>query len=146
MQKIRPCLWFDGKAEEAAKFYGMIFQDSKVISSNPIVTFFTLAGQEFMGLNGGPKFPFTEAVSFMVYCETQAELDEKWDKLIAGGGRPVECGWLKDKYGLSWQVVPADWDELMKDDDPGRADRAMRALFGMKKIDIAAIKAAADAG
>jgi predicted 3-demethylubiquinone-9 3-methyltransferase (glyoxalase superfamily) len=143
MQKIRPCLWFDGKAEEAAKFYGTIFQDSKIISSNPIVTFFTLAGQEFMGLNGGPKFPFTEAVSFMVYCETQAELDEKWDKLIAGGGRPVECGWLKDKYGLSWQIVPAQLERLLMSGDKASNERVMAAVMKMTKLDIATLEAAA---
>ena len=143
MNKIRPCLWFDGKAEEAAKFYGTIFQDSKIISSNPIVTFFTLAGQEFMGLNGGPKFPFTEAVSFMVYCETQAELDEKWDKLIAGGGRPVECGWLKDKYGLSWQIVPAQLERLLMSGDKASNERVMAAVMKMTKLDIATLEAAA---
>jgi len=143
MQKIRPCLWFDGKAEEAARFYGTIFQDSKIISSNPVVTFFTLAGQEFMGLNGGPKFPFTEAVSFMVYCETQAELDEKWDKLIAGGGRPVECGWLKDKYGLSWQIVPAQLERLLMSGDKASNERVMAAVMKMTKLDIATLEAAA---
>jgi len=143
MQKIRPCLWFDGKAEEAARFYGTIFQDSKIISSNPVVTFFTLAGQEFMGLNGGPKFPFTEAVSFMVYCETQAELDEKWDKLIAGGGRPVECGWLKDKYGLSWQIVPVQLERLLMGGDKQSNERVMAAVMKMTKLDIATLEAAA---
>src|SRR6476469_462817 len=143
MQKIRPCLWFDGKAEEAARFYGTVFKDSKIISSNPIVTFFTLAGQEFMGLNGGPKFPFTEAVSFMVYCETQAELDAKWDKLIAGGGRPVECGWLKDKYGLSWQIVPAQLERLLMSGDKASNERVMAAVMKMTKLDIATLEAAA---
>ena len=143
MQKIRPCLWFDGKAEEAAKFYGTIFKDSKIISSNPVVTFFTLEGQEFMGLNGGPKFPFTEAVSFMVYCETQAELDEKWDKLIAGGGRPVECGWLKDKYGLSWQIVPSALERLLMGGDKASNERVMAAVMKMQKLDIATLEAAA---
>lgn len=143
MQKIRPCLWFDGKAEEAARFYGTIFKDSKIISSNPVVTFFTLEGQEFMGLNGGPKFPFTEAVSFMVHCETQAELDEKWDKLIAGGGRPVECGWLKDKYGLSWQIVPTALERLLMGGDKASNERVMAAVMKMTKLDIATLEAAA---
>jgi len=143
MQKIRPCLWFDGKAEEAARFYAPIFKDSKIISSNPVVTFFTLEGQEFMGLNGGPKFPFTEAVSFMVHCETQAELDEKWDKLIAGGGRPVECGWLKDKYGLSWQIVPTALERLLMGGDKASNERVMAAVMKMTKLDIATLEAAA---
>ena len=143
MQKIRPCLWFDGKAEEAARFYGSIFKDSKIISSNPVVTFFTLEGQEFMGLNGGPKFPFTEAVSFMVHCETQAELDDKWDKLIAGGGRPVECGWLKDKYGLSWQIVPTALERLLMGGDKASNERVMAAVMKMTKLDIATLEAAA---
>jgi len=143
MQKIRPCLWFDGKAEEAARFYGTIFEDSKIISSNPLVTFFTLQGQEFMGLNGGPKFPFTEAVSFMVSCDTQAELDDKWDKLIAGGGRPVECGWLTDKYGLSWQIVPSALERLLMGGGKEQNDRVMAAVMKMQKLDIAALEAAA---
>jgi predicted 3-demethylubiquinone-9 3-methyltransferase (glyoxalase superfamily) len=143
MNKIRPCLWFDGKAEEAARFYGTIFKDSKIISSNPVVTFFTLEGQEFMGLNGGPKFPFTEAVSFMVYCETQAEIDDKWAKLTADGGRPVECGWLKDKYGLSWQIVPAALERLLMSGDKASNDRVMAAVMKMTKLDIATLEAAA---
>src|SRR4051812_7686687 len=143
MQKIRPCLWFDGKAEEAAKFYGTIFKDSKILTSNALVTFFTIEGQEFMGLNGGPKFPFTEAVSFMVQCDTQAELDEKWDKLIAGGGRPVECGWLKDKYGLSWQIVPARLERLLMGGDKASNERVMAAVMKMTKLDIATLEAAA---
>jgi len=96
-----------------------------------------------MGLNGGPKFPFTEAVSFMVYCETQAELDEKWDKLIAGGGRPVECGWLKDKYGLSWQIVPAQLERLLMSGDKASNERVMAAVMKMTKLDIATLEAAA---
>jgi predicted 3-demethylubiquinone-9 3-methyltransferase (glyoxalase superfamily) len=143
MQKIRPCLWFDGKAEEAARFYGTIFKNSKIITSGPVVTVFTIEGQEFMGLNGGPKFPFTEAVSFMVHCDTQAELDEKWEKLTADGGRPVECGWLKDKYGLCWQIVPTALQRLMMEGDKASNERVMAALMKMTKLDIATFEAAA---
>jgi predicted 3-demethylubiquinone-9 3-methyltransferase (glyoxalase superfamily) len=143
MQKIRPCLWFDGKAEEAARFYGTIFKNSKIITTGPVVTIFTIEGQEFMGLNGGPKFPFTEAVSFMVHCDTQAELDEKWEKLTADGGRPVECGWLKDKYGLCWQIVPTALQRLMMEGDKASNERVMAALMKMTKLDIATLEAAA---
>ena len=143
MQKIRPCLWFDGKAEEAARFYGTIFKNSKIITSGPVVTVFTIEGQEFMGLNGGPKFPFTEAVSFMVHCDTQAELDEKWEKLTADGGRPVECGWLKDKYGLCWQIGPTALQRLMMEGDKASNERVMAALMKMTKLDIATLEAAA---
>jgi predicted 3-demethylubiquinone-9 3-methyltransferase (glyoxalase superfamily) len=155
--QITPNLWFDTEGMEAAEFYVSVFPNSKITTvthytdagPRPAGTVLTVAfeldGQELIAINGGPEFTFDEAISLMISCADQAEIDYYWDNLTEGGGQESQCGWLKDKYGLSWQVVPADWDELMKDDDPGRADRAMRALFGMKKIDIAAIKAAADA-
>jgi predicted 3-demethylubiquinone-9 3-methyltransferase (glyoxalase superfamily) len=154
--QITPNLWFDTEGMEAAEFYVSVFPNSKITTvthytdagPRPAGTVLTVAfeldGQELIAINGGPEFTFDEAISLMISCADQAEIDYYWEKLTEGGGQESQCGWLKDKYGLSWQVVPADWDELMKDDDPGRADRAMRALFGMKKIDIAAIKAAAD--
>ena len=157
MSKIAPCLWFDGNAEEAAKFYVSLLSDSRIDkimrapidypggSAGTVLTVdFTLAGQQFMGLNGGPEFKFTEAVSFTINCEDQAEVDRYWDALIAGGGAPVQCGWLKDRYGLSWQVVPTILPRLMADPDPVKAGRVMAAMMGMVKIDVAAIEAAYD--
>jgi predicted 3-demethylubiquinone-9 3-methyltransferase (glyoxalase superfamily) len=147
-QKITPCLWFDGKAEEAAAFYVSIFPDSAVTKVTPgpggaaLVVEFRLAGVRFLALNGGPQFTFNEAISLSIDCRSQAEVDELWDKLAAGGS-PSQCGWLKDRYGVSWQVVPAVLPQLLA--DPAKAGRVMGALMGMKKLDIAALQAAADA-
>lgn len=157
MAKITPCLWFDGRAEEAAAFYATLLPDSRIddIVRSPIDTpsgpagmvlfvEFTLAGQRFTGLNGGPLFSFTEAVSFQIACEDQAEVDRLWDALCADGGAPGPCGWLKDRFGLSWQIVPKRLHELIKDADPERARRGMSAMMKMSKIDIAGLDAAAD--
>src|SRR3982074_3939017 len=150
MQKITPFLWFDDNAEEAVNFYVSIFENSKVAGvsrygeagpgpkGTVMVAKFQIEGQEFLALNGGPHFKFTEAVSFVVNCETQEEVDYFWEKLTADGGAESQCGWLKDKYGLSWQVVPNILVELLQDKDT--AQGAMKALLQMKKIDIAKLK------
>ena len=155
MQKITPFLWFDGKAEEAANFYVSIFKNSKVGSiarygdvgpgpkGSVMTVAFQLDGQEFVGLNGGPHFKFTEAVSFVVNCETQAEVDEFWEKLSAGGQKS-RCGWLKDKYGLSWQIVPTILPKLVQDKDPAKSQRVMAAMMQMDKIDIEKLQQAYD--
>jgi predicted 3-demethylubiquinone-9 3-methyltransferase (glyoxalase superfamily) len=135
---IYPCLWFDGQAEEAAKFYTGIFKNSKILSSSPMVTMFELNGNKFMGLNGGPHFKFNEAVSFVVNCENQKEIDFFWEKLISEGGNESMCGWLKDKYGVSWQIIPASLPDLMK--DPGKAQRVMDKVMKMKKLDVATLE------
>jgi predicted 3-demethylubiquinone-9 3-methyltransferase (glyoxalase superfamily) len=152
--KIKPFLWFEDQAEEAAKFYTSVFRNAKIgkIARFPegsprpagmvMTVEFTLDGHEFVALNGGPEFKFTEAVSFAVACETQAEIDHYWEKLTAGGGQPVQCGWLKDRYGLSWQIVPAELDSLFEG-DPERAQRAMQAMLKMVKLDIAKLREAA---
>lgn len=158
MAKVFPCLWFDGDAEEAAAFYASLLPDSRVdrvwrspaeTPSGPagmvLTVDFTLAGQRFQGLNGGPDFSFSEAVSFVVDCEDQAEVDRLWDALSANGGEPGPCGWLKDRFGLSWQIVPRRLNELLDDPDPDRARRAMEAMLAMGKIDIAGLEKAADA-
>lgn len=137
---IFPCLWFDGQAKEAATFYCSVFKNSKIISENPVVVMFEINGTKFMGLNGGPNFKFTEAVSFVVNCETQAEIDHHWDKLTAAGGQESMCGWLKDKFGVSWQIVPTILGELMS--DPKRAERVTQAFMKMKKLDIETLKQA----
>jgi predicted 3-demethylubiquinone-9 3-methyltransferase (glyoxalase superfamily) len=154
MQKITPFLWFDDKAEEAMNFYVSIFRNSKVLSvtrfgdAGPgpkgavMTASFELDGQPFTALNGGPQFPFTPAVSFVVNCETQQEVDQYWEKLTAGGGSPESCGWLKDKYGLSWQIVPTALPQMLKDTDAQRSKRVMQALMQMKKIDVARLKQA----
>jgi len=151
-QKIKTCLWFDGKALEAAEFYVSVFKDrgdSAVTAVTPdptgaaLVVEFRLAGVEFLALNGGPQFRFNEAVSLAVDCQSQEELDELWEKLSAGGAGG-QCGWLKDRYGLSWQIVPAVLRKLLAGADPGRAQRVMNALMGMTKPDIKALEAAAD--
>lgn len=157
MQKIVPCLWFDGRAEEAARFYVSLLPDSRIdrvlrssvdTPSGPagmvLTVEFTLAGQKYLGLNGGPQFPFTEAVSFQIMCADQAEVDRLWAALTADGGSPSQCSWLKDRWGLSWQIVPTRLMELIQDPDPGRAKRAMEAMMTMSKIDIAAVEAAAN--
>jgi predicted 3-demethylubiquinone-9 3-methyltransferase (glyoxalase superfamily) len=155
MQKITPFLWFDNKAEEAMNFYVSIFKNSKImgVSRNgnagpgPKGTVmsgtFQLDGQEFMALNGGPMFKFTEAVSLFVNCETQEEVDELWEKLSAGGQKS-RCGWLKDKFGLSWQIIPSPLGKMLGDKDPAKSKRVMQAMLKMDKIDIAGLKKAYD--
>ncbi len=154
MQKITPCLWFNFNAEEAVNHYLSIFKHSKLCEvsyyddSMPeskgkvLVIDFELEGQRFQALNGGPQFPFTEAISLSVDCENQAEVDALWDKLIAGGGSPSQCGWLKDKFGVSWQIVPRRLVELLKAPDKAGATRVMQAMLQMVKIDIAALEKA----
>lgn len=134
IQKIVPFLWFDNQAAEAAKFYTTVFKNSKIISENPLVTVFELEGMQVNALNGGPAFKLTEAFSFVINCDTQEEIDYYWNKLTAGGGAESQCGWLKDKFGLSWQVVPAILGKLMN--DPERRQRVMDAFMKMKKFDI----------
>jgi predicted 3-demethylubiquinone-9 3-methyltransferase (glyoxalase superfamily) len=158
-QKITPMLWYDDKAEEAANFYVSLFKNSKVGSishygeageaaagrpKGTVMTVeFQLEGQDFVALNGGPHFKFTEAVSFVVNCDTQEEVDEFWEKLSEGGEKS-QCGWLKDKYGLSWQITPTILTDLMKDKDPAKAERVMKAMLQMHKLDIATLKKAAE--
>jgi predicted 3-demethylubiquinone-9 3-methyltransferase (glyoxalase superfamily) len=157
MQKPFPCLWFDGQAEEAAHFYAELFPDSHVdkvwrspadTPSGPagmvLTVDFTLMGQRYQSLNGGPDFRLSEAVSFVVECEDQAEVDRLWDALAAGGGEPGPCGWIKDRFGLSWQVVPRRLIELLDDRDQDRARRAMEAMLTMSKIEVAELERAAD--
>jgi predicted 3-demethylubiquinone-9 3-methyltransferase (glyoxalase superfamily) len=150
MQKIRPFLWFDGQAEEAMNFYVSIFKNSKILSvsragaDGPVMGCnFQLEGQEFMALNGGPQFKFTPAISLFVNCETQQEVDELWKKL-SEGGKKERCGWLKDKYGLSWQIIPTALGKLMNDKDPEKAKRVMNAMLQMNKIDIKMLQQAYD--
>jgi predicted 3-demethylubiquinone-9 3-methyltransferase (glyoxalase superfamily) len=147
MQKITPFLWFDGTAEEAMNFYISIFKNSKIVSvarygeagpgpkGSVMTAAFQLDGQEFVALNGGPQFKFTEAISFWVSCETQGEIDEMWEKLSQGGEKS-RCGWLKDKYGLSWQIVPPVLGEMLQDKDAEKSQRVMAAMMQMDKIDI----------
>lgn len=157
MGKVFPCLWFDGNAEEAAQFYAALLPDSHVdkvwrtpadTPSGPagmvLTVDFTLAGQQVQGLNGGPDFRFNEAVSFVIECDDQAEVDRLWDGLLANGGEPGPCGWLKDQFGLSWQVVPRRLNELLDDPDQERARRAMDAMLKMGKIEVADLERAAD--
>jgi len=157
MQKIVPNLWFDTEAEEAANFYVSVFENARILN----VTHYTeaaprqagmvmtveweLEGQRFVGINGGPQFKFDEAVSFQIECKDQAEVDYYWEKLTADGGKEGQCGWVTDKYGLAWQVTPAGIDKLFADDDPERGRRAMEAMLKMGKLDIAALRAAAEA-
>lgn len=133
---IYPCLWFDNKAKEAAEFYCSVFTNAKITSENPIVVMIDLNGNKFMALNGGPNFNFTEATSFVVECEDQAEIDHYWTKLTEGGSESM-CGWLKDKYGVSWQIVPAILGSLMS--DPEKGPRVVQAFMKMKKFDIQAL-------
>jgi predicted 3-demethylubiquinone-9 3-methyltransferase (glyoxalase superfamily) len=156
--KIVPCLWFDGKAEEAAAFYGAIFPDSRVVhvmrtpnsgqethgqaAGSVLVVQFELAGQSFTGLNGGPMFKFTEAVSLTVICENQQEVDHYWSRLQADGGQPSECGWLKDKFGLSWQVTPKRILEMYQDKDAAKVQRVFAQMMTMQKLDIAPLEQA----
>ncbi len=157
MQKITPCLWFDDQAEAAARFYVSIFKHSKLghvtrygeagaeVSGRPkgsvMTVTFEIEGQEFMALNGGPLFHFSEAISFMVQCESQKEIDEMWEKLSQGGTKGP-CGWLKDKYGLSWQIISPGWEEMILDKDPEKSERVMKAILTMGKPDIKALKQA----
>ena len=141
MQKITPFLWFDGKAEEAARFYTSIFTNSKIESITPMSTTFQLNGLEFIALNGGPHFTFTEAISFFVRCETQEEIDYFWEELSAGGEKG-RCGWLKDKFGVSWQIVPPVLGEMLNDDDDKKSQRVMHAMLQMGKLDIKTLKQA----
>ena len=151
MQKIVPFLWFDGKAEEAARFYVSVFKNSQIVKVMPgpqgtaMGVTFQLEGQEFYALNGGPQFKFTPAISLFVNCETQQEVDELWKKLSAGGS-DEQCGWLKDKYGLSWQIIPTVLGKLLGDKDPAKANRVMQAMLKMKKIDIKGLQEAYDRG
>jgi predicted 3-demethylubiquinone-9 3-methyltransferase (glyoxalase superfamily) len=144
MQKIVPFLWFDGKAEEAAQFYVSIFKNSKILSANPMSVTFQLEGQPFYALNGGPQYKFTPAISLFVNCETQQEVDELWGKLSASKA-DEQCGWLKDKYGLSWQIIPTVLGKLMGDKNPKKANAAVQAMLKMKKIDIKGLQQAFDA-
>jgi predicted 3-demethylubiquinone-9 3-methyltransferase (glyoxalase superfamily) len=153
LQKITPFLWFDHEAEDAARFYTSVFKNSKIEmitrygdagpgpKGSVMTVAFELEGQKFTALNGGPAFKFTEAVSFVVNCESQQEVDEMWTKLSAGG-KEVECGWLKDKYGLSWQIVPTALFRMLEDKDPEKSQRVMKAMLQMKKIDIAGLEKA----
>ena len=154
-QKITPFLWFDGNAEDAAKFYVSVFKNAKIVTTarygeagpgpkgSVMTVVFELDGARFIGLNGGPQFKFTEAVSFMIDCKTQEEVDYYWEKLSAGG-QQQPCGWLKDRFGLSWQVVPAALGEMMSDRDPAKSRRVMEAMLKMNKLDIAALRRACE--
>jgi predicted 3-demethylubiquinone-9 3-methyltransferase (glyoxalase superfamily) len=145
IKSITPFLWFDDRAEEAARYYASIFPGSSIESTGPMSTTFTLTGQRFIALNGGPMFTFTPAVSFFVSVETQDEVDRLWEALLAGGGKPSKCGWLEDKYGLSWQIVPEALGEMLSDDNEAKADAVMQAMLQMVKLDIAALRRAYDA-
>ena len=156
MQKITTFLWFDDDAEEAMKFYTSIFKNSKILSTSRypegspgragmvMTGTFQLEGQEFMALNAGPEFKFTEAISLFVSCENQQEVDDLWAKLTADGGEESQCGWLKDKFGLSWQIIPKQLGEMLGDKDPSKAKRALDAMLRMHKIDIKTIERARD--
>ena len=153
LQKITPFLWFDHEAEEAVKFYTSVFRNSRIESvtrygdvgpgpkGSAMTVAFELEGQKFVALNGGPAFKFTEAISFVVNCDTQEEVDEMWEKLSAGG-KEVECGWLKDKYGLAWQIVPTALVQMLQDKDAQKSQRVMKAMLQMKKMDIARLEEA----
>src|SRR5580700_5667879 len=153
MQKITPFLWFDSQAEEAANFYVSLFKNSKILNiarygdagpgpkGSVMLATFQLEGQDFMALNGGPTYTLSPAISLFVSCETQAEVDELWEKLTAGGSE-VQCGWLKDRFGLSWQVIPKALMALMQDKDPVKSQRVFKAMLGMTKIDIEGLKRA----
>jgi len=152
-QKLATCLWFDGNGEEAANYYTSIFKNSKILNvtrygdagpgpkGSVMTVTFQIEGHEFMALNGGPQFKFTEAISLVVNCETQKDVDELWSKLTAGG-EEVQCGWLKDRFGLSWQIVPSVLREMVQDPDPAKSKRVMEAMLQMKKIDIAGLEEA----
>ena len=159
MDKITPCLWFDGNALEAAQFYTAVFAKSEIVdvhrsrtdtpgakAGGVLMVKFKLAGQDYLAMNGGPHFKFNEAISLSVNCEDQAEVDRLWSGLTADGGKPVQCGWLKDKHGLSWQIVPKRLPELLSDPDPAVGKRVMQAMMQMVKLDIAKLEEAARAG
>jgi len=158
MPTITPCLWFDTQAEEAATFYVSVFKNSRIVSTSHygeagpreagmvLTVQFELDGQPFTALNGGPEFTFDEAISFQIDCTSQDDVDYYWERLTADGGQDGPCGWVKDKFGVSWQVVPDELEKLLADPDEGRAQRAMAAMLQMRKIDIAAVREAADAG
>jgi predicted 3-demethylubiquinone-9 3-methyltransferase (glyoxalase superfamily) len=159
MKDIMPCLWFDSRAEEAANFYVSVFKNSKILEiarygasgaavsgipeGSVMTVTFRINGRDFMALNGGPHFTFSEAVSFVVPCETQEEVDEYWNRL-SDGGEEGQCGWLKDRFGLSWQIVPAALGEMLLDEDPARVERVMKSMLGMKKIDNEELRRAYD--
>jgi len=136
--QIYPCLWYDGNAKSAAEFYCSVFKNSKILDDTPTVVTFELNGNRVMGLNGGPHFKFSEAVSFVVNCQDQMEIDYYWEALTADGGEESMCGWLKDKFGFSWQIIPAILPQLIS--DPGKAKRVMQQVMGMKKLDIEKLK------
>jgi predicted 3-demethylubiquinone-9 3-methyltransferase (glyoxalase superfamily) len=158
MRKMTPCLWFDGKAEEAAKFYVSVFPNSKIVHTSyfteevakaarqpvgsVLTVLFELDGHRFMALNGGPQFHFTPAISMMVFCDTQQEIDHFWEKLTAGGGKPGQCGWLEDKFGVSWQVVPSVFDQMMQDPNAKKSAAVLHAMLPMTKFDIATLRKA----
>jgi predicted 3-demethylubiquinone-9 3-methyltransferase (glyoxalase superfamily) len=156
-QKIIPNLWFDTQAEEAAEYYIDVLGSGRVThvmrypagsmgeTGSVMAVYFEAGGMQFVGINGGPQFPFTEAISLQIDCADQAEVDRFWDRFISDGGEESMCGWLRDKYGLSWQVVPRGMEELFADPDPARAQRAVQAMMQMRKLDVAALQAAADA-
>jgi predicted 3-demethylubiquinone-9 3-methyltransferase (glyoxalase superfamily) len=153
-QKITPFLWFDNQAEEAVNFYTSVFKNSRINGMSRygdegpgpkgtvMVATFQIEGQEFMALNGGPQFKFTPAISFMVHCDTQEEIDELWEKLTSNGGQEVECGWLTDRFGLSWQITPKVFGKMMQDKDPAKTRRVMQAMMQMKKMDISKLEQA----
>lgn len=158
MSRIAPCLWFDGEAEEAADFYVSLLPDSRIErvqrsavdgpageAGTVLAVEFTLAGQRFLALNGGARFEYTRAVSFQIDCADQAEVDRLWGALAAGGA-PERCGWIKDRYGVPWQIVPSALPEMLGDPDPAKAGRAMQAMLGMAKLDIAGLRAAYEGG
>jgi two-component system sensor histidine kinase QseC len=156
VQQLGTCLWFDGKAEQAADFYTSIFKNSKIkavthyTDAGPrpkgevLTIVFELDGREFTALNGGPEFKFNEAISLVVNCDTQAEVDEMWEKLLRGGGKPVQCGWLTDRFGVSWQVVPVPFLRMLQDKDQAKVSRAMAAMMKMVKLDLPALQRAFD--
>ena len=156
MQKLTTCLWFNGNAGEAADFYTSVFENSKkgkvsrygkgapMPEGTVMVATFEVQGHEFMALNGGPQYSFTPAISLVVHCDTQEEIDDYWTKLTADGGKEVQCGWLTDKFGISWQIVPSILGELMSGNDPARSQRVMQALWQMMKLDIGKLKQAYD--
>lgn len=158
LNKIVPCLWFDTQAEEAANFYVGVFDDARILKVTPygpglhrpadavLTVDFEVQGQQLTALNGGPEFTFSEAFSLQVLCDDQAESDRYWYALIEGGGRESRCGWLKDRYGFSWQVFPRELNDLVGDPDPARAERAVKAMLAMDRIDLARVRRAADAG
>lgn len=158
MQKIKNCLWYDGQAEEAAKLYTSLFKNSKILSTSrytegtpgeagTVMTVeFQLDGQEFIALNGGPEFKFNEAMSLYVNCDSQEEVDRLWEKLTADGGEESQCGWLKDKFGVSWQIVPAEFTALMSSGDPQKTQAVMKAMLQMKKLDMALLRKAYEEG